>query len=277
MADSAGTLFESLLSIMSRLRSEGGCPWDREQTRESLKPYLIEEAYEALEAIDSGRPEHIQEELGDVLFQVVFHSQLARERGEFTMADLLARLNEKMVRRHPHVFAGGQVADADEALSQWERIKRTEGKPDGAPRSALAGVPAALPALLRAQRLQVKASRVGFDWPGWREAWPKVGEEMGELERAAAEGDAGRVREELGDLLFSVVNVARLLGVDAEDSLRGAAEKFTRRFNEVEGEMKAAGRTVGEASLEELDRAWEAVKAREGQGTPDRPDAGDRQ
>jgi tetrapyrrole methylase family protein / MazG family protein len=276
MADSAGTLFESLLSIMSRLRSDGGCPWDREQTRESLKPYMIEEAYEALEAIDSGRPEHIQEELGDVLFQVVFHSQLARERGEFTMADLLARLNEKMVRRHPHVFAGSQVADADEALSQWERIKRAEGKPDSAPRSALAGVPPSLPALLRAQRLQVKAGRVGFDWPGWREAWPKVGEEMAELERAAAEGDVSRVREELGDLFFSVVNVARLLGVDAEDSLRGAAEKFTRRFNEVEGEMRAAGRTVGDASLEELDRVWEAVKAREGRGASDRPGEGDR-
>jgi tetrapyrrole methylase family protein/MazG family protein len=276
MADSAGTLFESLLSIMSRLRSEGGCPWDREQTRESLKPYLIEEAYEALEAIDGGRPAHIQEELGDVLFQVVFHSQLSRERGEFTMADLLARLNEKMIRRHPHVFAGGRVADADEALSQWERIKRGEGTPDGVPRSALAGVPASLPALLRAQRLQVKAGRVGFDWPGWRAAWPKVGEEMAELERAAEEGDPVRVREELGDLLFSVVNVARLLGVDAEDSLRGAAEKFTRRFNEVEGEMRAAGRSVGEASLEELDRAWEAVKAREGQRAPDRPDASDR-
>ena len=192
------------------------------------------------------------------------------------MADLLARLNEKMIRRHPHVFAGGRVADADEALSQWERIKRGEGKPDGAPRSALVGVPASLPALLRAQRLQVKAGRVGFDWPGWRAAWPKVGEEMAELERAATEGDVARVREELGDLLFSVVNVARLLGVDAEDSLRGAAEKFTRRFNEVEGEMRAAGRSVGEASLEELDRAWEAVKAREGQRSPDRPDTGDR-
>ena len=276
MADSAGTLLESLLAIMSRLRSEGGCPWDREQTRESLKPYLIEEVYEALDALDSGQPEHIQEELGDVLFQVVFHSQLAREFGEFTMADLLARLNEKMIRRHPHVFAGGRVTDADEALSQWERIKRAEGRPDGSPRSALAGVPASLPALLRAQRLQVKAGRVGFDWPGWRDAWPKVAEEMAELERAAAEGDPGRIREELGDLLFSVVNVARLLGVDAEDSLRRAAEKFTRRFNEVEGEMRAGGRTVGEASQEELERAWEAVKAREGQSATDRPDPGDR-
>jgi MazG family protein len=264
MADSAGTLFESLLTIMSRLRSEGGCPWDREQTRESLKPYLIEEAYEALEALDRGSRDHVQEELGDLLFQVVFHAQLARESGEFTMADLLARLNEKMIRRHPHVFAGGQVADAAEALSQWERIKRGEGKPDAPARSALDGVPGALPALLRAQRLQVKAGRVGFDWPTWREAWAKVGEEMAELDHAAEAGDAGRIREEMGDLLFSMVNVARLLGVDAEDSLRGAAEKFTRRFREVEEEMSAAGRTVGDASLEELDRTWETVKSREG-------------
>ena len=264
MPDSAGNLFESLLSIMSRLRSEGGCPWDREQTRATLKPYLIEEAYEALEALDGGSNEHIQEELGDVLFQVVFHAQLARETGEFTMADLLARLNEKMIRRHPHVFAGGQVADAAEALSQWERIKRGEGKA----RSAVDGVPASLPALLRAQRLQVKAGRVGFDWPTWRDAWAKVGEEMAELDQAASAGEAERVREELGDLLFSVVNVARLLGVDAEDSLRRAAEKFTRRFKEVESEMSAAGRTLDNASLEELDRTWETVKAREKRNPP---------
>jgi tetrapyrrole methylase family protein / MazG family protein len=277
MADSAGTLFESLLSIMSRLRSEGGCPWDREQTRESLKPYLIEEAYEALDALDSGASDHILEELGDVLFQVVFHAQLAREQGEFTMSDLLARLNEKMVRRHPHVFAGGQVADAAEALSQWERIKRGEGKPGAAVRSALDGVPASLPALLRAQRLQVKAGRVGFDWPTWREAWSKIGEEMAELEQAAEVGHTARVREELGDLLFSIVNVARLLGADAEDSLRAAAEKFTRRFREVEAEMSAAGRNVKEATLEELDRTWGAVKAREDSGTARPVDGGDGQ
>lgn len=275
MADSAGTLFESLLSIMSRLRSEGGCPWDREQTRESLKPYLIEEAYEALEALDGGSREHIQEELGDVLFQVVFHAQLARESGEFTMSDLLARLNDKMVRRHPHVFGGGQVADAAEALTQWERIKRGEGKPGVPARSALDGVPASLPALLRAQRLQVKAGRVGFDWPTWRDAWTKIGEEMAELNQAAEAGQKEHVREELGDLLFSIVNVARLLDADAEDSLRGAAEKFTRRFREVEAEMSAAGRTLGDATLEELDRTWEAVKSREDRRTARSADGGD--
>lgn len=263
MADSAGALFDSLLSVMARLRGEGGCPWDREQTRESLKPYLIEEAYEAVEAIDEGSTDHIMEELGDVLFQVVFHSQVASEQGEFSMADLLARLRDKMVRRHPHVFGDGAVSNAEEALSQWERIKRGERGPEGEPRSALEGVPRSLPALLRAQRLQVKAGRIGFDWPDWSGAWAKVREEVLELDRAAAEGNAGQVREELGDLLFSIVNAARLLDVDAEDCLRQAAEKFTRRFREVEAAMRATGRTVGEASLRELDQAWEGVKSRE--------------
>ena len=263
MADSAGALFDSLLSVMARLRGEGGCPWDREQTRASLKPFLIEEAYEALEAIDEGSTDHIMEELGDVLFQVVFHCQVASEQGEFAMADLLARLRDKMVRRHPHVFGDGAVSNAKEALSQWERIKRGERGPEGEPRSALEGVPRNLPALLRAQRLQVKAGRSGFDWPDWSGAWAKVREEVLELDRAAAQGNAGQVREELGDLLFSIVNAARLLDVDAEDCLRQAAEKFTRRFREVEAAMRATGRTVGEASLRELDQAWEGVKSRE--------------
>ncbi|MET0849965.1 MAG: nucleoside triphosphate pyrophosphohydrolase [Candidatus Rokuibacteriota bacterium] len=263
MADSPGALFESLLSIMARLRGDGGCPWDREQTRESLKPYLIEEAYEVLDAIDSGTRAGLAEELGDLLFQVVFHSQVASEQGEFAMRDVLAQLCDKMIRRHPHVFAGAPVADARAALAQWERIKQDEGKADGTRRSALEGVPRALPALLRAQRLQAKASRVGFDWTDWQPAWAKVREEMAELDESVAAGDAGRIREELGDLLFSLVNVARLLGMDAEDALRQADEKFTRRFMEVEAEMRAEGRAVADASAQDLDESWERVKARE--------------
>ncbi len=278
MADSPGALFESLLSIMARLRGDGGCPWDREQTRESLKPYLIEETYEALDAIDRGAPDPILEELGDVLFQVVFHCQVASEAGEFTMADLLRRLNEKMIRRHPHVFADGSVADASDALAQWERIKQGERGPDGAPRSALDGVPGALPALLRAQRLQVKAGRVGFDWTHWADAWAKVREEIAELDQSVASGDGGQIREELGDLLFSMVNVARLLGMDAEDSLRQAAEKFTRRFKEVEADMRAEGRAVRDASPQDLDERWERVKAREtGAAAPAAPRAASEQ
>jgi tetrapyrrole methylase family protein/MazG family protein len=264
MADSTGPLFEALLSLMDRLRAEGGCPWDREQTHASLRPYLIEETYEALEALDVGETGHIVEELGDVLFQVVFHCQIAREQGEFTLANVLQAVIQKMTRRHPHVFGNTEVANSGEALRQWEQIKRTEAGAEGTPRSALDGVPKSLPSLLRAQRLQVKAGRVGFDWPTWREAWSKVREEMVEADEAMVAGDADRVKAELGDLLFSLVNVARLLEIDAEGSLRQAADTFTRRFKEVEAAMRAEGRQVDEASPEELDRQWLAVKSREG-------------
>ncbi|HET8575530.1 MAG TPA: nucleoside triphosphate pyrophosphohydrolase [Methylomirabilota bacterium] len=273
MADSPGTRFESLLSIMARLRGEAGCPWDRAQTRESLKPYLIEEAYEVIQAIDEGSRDHLIEELGDLLFQVVFHCQVASERNEFTIAEVLDQLSDKMTRRHPHVFGGRAVADAREALAQWERIKHDEGGRADGPRSALDGVPRTLPALLRAQRLQAKAARVGFDWSAWQEAWKKTREEVAELDEAIARGDEKRIEDELGDLLFSMVNVARLQGIDAEDCLRRAADKFTRRFAEVEADMRAGGRTIDGTSAEELDRAWEAVKARE-RRDPSHPEPG---
>jgi tetrapyrrole methylase family protein/MazG family protein len=259
-----GQKFLELVALVDRLRGADGCPWDREQTRASLRPYLIEETYEALEALDAGETGHIVEELGDVLFQVVFHCQIAREQGEFTMADVLQAVLQKMTRRHPHVFGNTEVANSGEALRQWEQIKRTEAGTEGTPRSALDGVPKSLPSLLRAQRLQVKAGRVGFDWPTWREAWSKVREEMAEADEAMVAGDADRVKAELGDLLFSLVNVARLLEIDAEGSLRQAADTFTRRFKEVEAAMRAEGRQVDEASPEELDRQWLAVKSREG-------------
>ena len=264
MADAAGTRFVSLLTLMARLRGEGGCPWDREQTRASLKPYLIEEAYEVVHAIDEGSRDHLVEELGDLLFQVVFHSQLGAEVGEFTMDDVIAHLCSKMTRRHPHVFGDSVVADARAALAQWERIKRDEAGGSQRAGSTLDGILPSLPALLRAQRLQDKASGVGFDWTRWQDAWVRVEEEIGELREAMDRDDAARVEDEFGDLLFSMVNVARLRGMDAEDCLRRATEKFTRRFGKVEAEMKAGGRTVTEASARDLERAWEAVKAREG-------------
>src|SRR5262245_12453593 len=184
MATSAAARFDALLSLLARLRGEGGCPWDREQTRASLKPYLIEEAYEVLQAIDEGDVDHLIEELGDLLFQVVFHCQVASEAGEFTMSDVLERVVDKMTRRHPHVFAGRAVSDAQEALAQWERIKHEEADGNATPRSVLDGVPPNLPALLRAQRIQVKAGRVGFDWARWQDAWSKVGEEVSEVDEA---------------------------------------------------------------------------------------------
>jgi MazG family protein len=263
MTDSPGALFERLLEVMARLRGPGGCPWDREQTRTSLKPYLIEEAYEVLEAIESGALPALEEELGDLLFQVVFHAQIAAERGEFGMARLLERLITKMVTRHPHVFGGASVATPGEALSQWEAIKQQEATDAGRERSVLDGVPRALPALLRAQRMQSKAARVQFDWPDAAAAWEKVREEVGEADRALAAGNREALGEELGDLLFSVVNAARLAGFDAEDVLQSANEKFRRRFAAMESELGARGMSVAQAGQQELERSWEAAKAGE--------------
>lgn len=263
MTESPGSRFETLLDIMSRLRGSEGCPWDREQTRRSLKAYLVEETYEVLEAIDRGEIEPLREELGDLLFQVVFHAQIATERGEFTMADLLGTLTDKMVSRHPHVFGSATVETPRDALAQWEAIKGRQAAEAGRPRSVVDGVPRALPALLRAQRLQNKAARVRFDWPDAQAAWEKVEEEMRETAEALASGDAASLREELGDLLFSLVNVSRLSAIDAEDALQAANEKFRRRFGAMEADLLARGASIGQASAEELERTWEATKARE--------------
>jgi MazG family protein len=263
MTQSPGVLFERLLDIMHRLRGPAGCPWDREQTRSSLKPYLIEESYEVLDAIDSGDPAAVREELGDLLFQAVFHAEIATERGEFTMADVLARLGDKMVSRHPHVFGEASVDSPHQALVQWEALKQREAETQGRHRSVIDGVPRALPSLLRAQRIQSKAARVNFDWPDARAAWSKVEEELREAAAALAAGDRERLREELGDLLFSLVNVARLSTLDAEDALQGAIEKFRRRFTTMEDDLLRRGTSVAGASPEELERAWESVKARE--------------
>jgi MazG family protein len=263
MTQSPGVLFERLLEIMSRLRGSGGCPWDREQTRTSLKPFLIEEAYEVLEAIESGPATALEEELGDLLFQVIFHAQLAAELGEFTMADVLRRLVDKMTTRHPHVFGDVSVDTPREALAQWEAIKQREARESGVPRSVIDGVPRALPSLIRAQRITSKAARVNFDWPDAGAAWIKVEEECREAGAALAGGDRARIEEELGDVLFSVVNVARLASIDADEALRAAIEKFRRRFTEMEGELLAKGMSVGSVSQEELERSWEAVKAQE--------------
>jgi MazG family protein len=263
MTESPGALFERLLDVMMRLRAPHGCPWDREQTRVSLKPYLIEEAYEVLEAIESGRSAPLKEELGDLLFQVVFHARLAEELGEFTMADLLTQLIDKMVRRHPHVFGDASVGTATEALAQWEAIKQREAVEKGQPRSMLDGVPRALPALLRAQRVQSKAARVNFDWPDASAAWSKVEEEMREAGEALATGHVERIYDELGDALFSLVNVARLSKLDAEEALHGAIEKFRRRFAGMEAALAARGTSVSAVTADELERAWESAKGAE--------------
>lgn len=263
MTESAGVLFDRLLRVMERLRGPGGCPWDREQTPASLKPFLIEEAYEVLEALEASDDVHLQEELGDLLFQVVFHCQIAAEQGRFTMADVLRRLVDKMTRRHPHVFGEAEVRTAGEALAQWEALKQREATAAGRARSVIDGVPRALPALVRAQRVQSKAARVQFDWPDAPAAWEKVQEEMREAGEAISRGDRERIREELGDVLFSLVNVSRLASVDAEDALTAAIEKFRRRFTHMEAELNARGQSVSTVPPAELEHWWESAKAHE--------------
>jgi tetrapyrrole methylase family protein / MazG family protein len=263
MTQSPGVLFERLLEIMGHLRGPGGCPWDREQTRDSLKPFLLEEAYEVLEAIESGRPAALEEELGDLLLQVIFHAQIAAELGEFAIADILRRLVDKLTTRHPHVFGGASVETPEQALAQWEAIKQREASDSGTPRSVIDGVPRALPSLIRAQRVTSKAARVNFDWPDARAAWSKVEEECREAAAALAADDRARIEEELGDVLFSVVNVARLASVDAEHALHAAIEKFRRRFTSLEDRLRERGKSVGGVSQEELEQSWEAVKAQE--------------
>ena len=263
MTHGSAALFDQLLDIMARLRGPDGCPWDREQTRATLKPYLIEEAYEVLDAIDTGEPRAMAEELGDVLFQVVFHARIAEELGEFAMPDVLRGLVDKMVSRHPHVFGDAAVSTSGEALAQWEALKQREAAAKGRTRSVIDGVPRAMPSLVRAQRTQSKAARVGFDWPTALAAWDKVREEIEEAGEALAAGDQARIREELGDVLFSLVNVARLASIDAEDVLHGATEKFRRRFTEMEAELSAQGKSVDNVPQAELEQAWEAAKAAE--------------
>ena len=294
MTEPSGDRFEALVRIMERLRAEGGCPWDREQTRESLKPFLIEEAYEVVEAIDEEDPMKLMEELGDLLFQVVFHARVAAERSEFTIGQVLAATADKMVRRHPHVFASGTASTAREVLEQWEELKRVERDAAAAiPASALDGVPKELPALLRAQRLQDKASRAGFDWPEISGVMAKVEEELGELKEAIqgaapeervlspvegpvtstgsvrslsgstelTTGEVEGVERELGDLLFSLVNLARFLNLSAEDALRKAITRFTARFCYIEEMTERRGRRLREVSLEEMERLWEDAKS----------------
>lgn len=251
-----------LYEVMKRLRAPGGCPWDREQTLQTLKPCLMEETYELLEAMDGDDLALHVEELGDVLLQVVFQCAIREEEGRFTFDQVANTLAEKLIRRHPHVFGDVDAKTSGQVLRNWEAIKQTEKgkKPD---RSALDGVPAALPALLKAQRMQAKASRVGFDWKDATGATGKIEEELGELKEAVASGDKAKMTEEMGDLLFSAVNYCRFIGVDAENALEGTNKKFARRFRDVEGRVRAQGRSLRDCTLAEMDAVWDEVKAEE--------------
>ena len=288
--------FTKLVGIMATLSAEGGCPWDRKQTHESLKPYLLEEAYEVLETIDQGDRAKLREELGDVLLQVVFHSQIAAEAGTFTIDDVLNTLNDKLIRRHPHVFGTsdqvGSLANGEQVVTQWEAIKRAERDAAGNKESALAGVPKTLPSLLRAYQVQARAARVGFDWPhnaaGLEQIFGKVAEEIDELKEALAgaqdevavktevaaeekpETNTGRsqsggqadIEAELGDILFSLVNLARFVKVNPEEALRRSTNRFVDRFHLVEAQATEQGTALTDMTLAEMDLLWDKAKQR---------------
>jgi MazG family protein len=258
---------QRLLTIMARLRDpEDGCPWDRRQTYATIVPYTLEEAYEVADAIQRGDMRELRDELGDLLFQIVFYSQIAGEEGRFDFQDVAEGICDKMIRRHPHVFADAKVTDEAQLRQAWEQNKAEEraGRGQAAEASQMDGVARALPALIRAEKLQKRAARVGFDWPDARGAFDKVREELDEVEAEVATIDPDRLQAELGDLLFAMVNVIRLLGMDAEQTLSRANEKFERRFRAMEAQLRNAGlQDLRELSLEALDAAWEQVKEAE--------------
>ena len=269
----AQAAIDRLLRIMDKLRNPGGCPWDREQSLRTLTPYLLEEAHEVIEAIEAGEAQHHQEELGDLLFQVVFQARIAREEGKFDFAQVCDSISEKLTRRHPHVFGDVSVSGSREVVKNWERIKADERKAKGdAPRSAIGGVPAGLPALVRGERITEKAAAVGFDWPDLDGVLAKVREEVGELEGAIAERRAapsdsaaahdlhGRVEQELGDVLFALTNLGRHLQVHPEEALRGAVRRFESRFHHIEERLREQDRSPREATLAEMDRLWDEAK-----------------
>jgi MazG family protein len=268
----AARAIRQLVRLMDILRSRDGCPWDREQTPQSLRPFLLEETYEAIDAIDRGDTADLAGELGDVMFQCVFQAQIAAEAGHFDLADALDRIAAKLVRRHPHVFtkAGrplskrqnrGHVRDAPAVLEQWEQIKAREQADAGVAARLLAGVPRALPALARAHEIGTRVAAVGFDWNHPADVVAKIEEETRELAAATGESPA-RVAEELGDVLFTIAHLSRKLGIDAESALREANDKFTRRFAALEDHLRSAGRTIHDATPDEMERAWTVVKHR---------------
>ncbi len=245
--------FEDLVELVAILRKE--CPWDRKQTHYSIKDNLIEEAYEAIEALDQNDFDEFKKELGDLLLHVVFHSNIASETDTFEIGEVIYTLMDKLIRRHPHVFGEEVVNGEDQVAENWENIKLKEGK-----KSTLDGLPSHLPALIRAQRMQEKAANVGFDWPEWQQAWEKLDEELGEFKETLGKGDQEASAQEFGDVLFSLVNVARFFELTAEDSLRKTNRKFELRFRFIEDKLKAQGKSLKETTLQEMDELWELSK-----------------
>ena len=253
--------FEDLVSLMTTLRGPNGCPWDRKQTLPDLKPYVIEEAYEVVDAIDRDDRTSLAEEVGDMLLEAVFIAEVTREEGSFDIYDSITGVHDKLVRRHPHVFADAQANDADEVLVNWEKQKNEERKSEN--KSLMAGVPLSMPALQKASRLTEKASRVGFDWRRTEDVFAKLDEELAEVHEAIASGDAAKVHDELGDLLFTIANIARKLNVNPEEALQSTNRKFTRRFESMERAVREQERNLDQLSLEEMDALWNDAKAAE--------------
>jgi len=252
---------EALLKIMAKLRGRNGCPWDKEQTRMSLRPYIVEEAYELIEAIEDDNPETICEELGDLLFQIVFQCQIAKERKEFTIDDVIDKVSKKMIERHPHVFGKAAYRTADEVIVHWEEHKKLEGKMR---ESILEGVPESMPSLLRANRLQQRAAQAGFDWENVEDVLEKLDEELKEFRDAVETEERKKIEEELGDIFFMLVNVSRFVGVNAEDALRKTIRKFISRFRYIEMTAARQGRMLSDMSLDEMDSLWNEAKKNPG-------------
>jgi MazG family protein len=245
--------FDQLMEIMKKVREN--CPWDKRQTHKTLMQYLIEETYEVVESIEQNEDDNLKEELGDLLIQIIFHCLIAEEREKFNINDVITTISEKLIRRHPHVFDNLSVSGEEEVLHNWEKIKLNEGKT-----SVLQGVPKSLPALLKATRIQTKASRVGFDWDNYKDVLKKVNEELKELKEATESNNKDKIEEEIGDLLFSIVNISRFLHVNPEDALRKTINKFIKRFTIIEQEINKQGKKLQDVSLEEMDKIWEKSK-----------------
>ena len=248
-----------LIKITDTLMGEDGCPWDKVQTRESLKPYLVEETYEVLDALDANDPEKIKDELGDLLYQILFHSKISSLKGEFNFRDVINNLSEKMVRRHPHVFKEGELNTPDQVVKQWEEIKRNE-KNQANQKSILDNIPKNLPSLLRAQKLQKKAAKEGFDWDQISDVFDKLDEEIGEFKEAVLKKKSADIQNEIGDIIFVITNIAKCYKIDAEEALRSTNNKFIKRFQYIEQKIKAKGKTLKESPLEEMERYWQEAK-----------------
>ncbi len=251
--------FDELVALMTTLRGPNGCPWDRKQTLPSLKPFIVEEAYEVVDAIDRDDRRALAEELGDFLLQVVFVAEMTREEGSFDIYDVITAIHDKLVRRHPHVFGDVEAKDAEQVLVNWEKLKNEERKAEN--KSVLAGVPRSLPALLKASRLTEKAARVGFDWRRTEDVFEKIDEEVRELREAVGSGAGDRIDDEIGDLLFTIANIARRLDVNAEEALQSSNRKFIRRFEAIERAVRSSGRNLDQLTLEQMDALWDEAKA----------------